>query len=35
MLQALSALVVGALAAVFPMRRAAHVSIVNGLRAVG
>lgn len=35
MLQALSALVVGALAAVFPMRRAARVSIVNGLRALG
>ncbi|CUT15885.1 ABCtype antimicrobial peptide transport system permease component [Bradyrhizobium sp.] len=35
MLQALSALVVGALAAVFPMHRAARVSIVNGLRALG
>ena len=34
-LQALSALVVGILAAVLPMRRAARVSIVNGLRALG
>jgi putative ABC transport system permease protein len=34
-LQALSALVVGVLAAVLPMRRAARVSIVNGLRALG
>jgi putative ABC transport system permease protein len=34
-LQALAALVVGVLAAVLPMRRAARVSIVNGLRALG
>jgi putative ABC transport system permease protein len=34
-LQALAALVVGILAAVWPMRRAARVSIVNGLRALG
>lgn len=34
-LQALSALVVGGLAAVWPMRRAARVSIVDGLRALG
>jgi putative ABC transport system permease protein len=34
-LQALSALLVGVLAAVLPMRRAARVSIVNGLRALG
>jgi putative ABC transport system permease protein len=34
-LQALSALVVGVLAAVLPMRRAARVNIVNGLRALG
>jgi putative ABC transport system permease protein len=34
-LQALAALVVGVLAALLPMRRAARVSIVNGLRALG
>ncbi|MHB0771704.1 ABC transporter permease [Bradyrhizobium sp. 1.29L] len=35
MLQALASLLVGVLAAVLPMRRAARVSIVNGLRALG
>ncbi|WP_448042088.1 ABC transporter permease [Bradyrhizobium liaoningense] len=35
LLQALSALAVGILAAVLPMRQAARVSIVNGLRALG
>jgi len=34
-LQAFSALAVGVFAALFPMRRAASVSIVDGLRAVG
>lgn len=34
-LQVLAALVVGVLAAVLPMRRAARVSIVDGLRALG
>jgi putative ABC transport system permease protein len=34
-LQALAALAVGVLAAVLPMRRAARVNIVNGLRALG
>jgi putative ABC transport system permease protein len=34
-LQALAALLVGVLAALLPMRRAAGVSIVNGLRALG
>lgn len=33
--QALSALVVGVLAAILPMRQAARVNIVNGLRALG
>jgi putative ABC transport system permease protein len=35
LLQVLAALVVGVLAAVLPMRQAARVSIVNGLRALG
>ena len=35
MSQALAALAVGVLAAVLPMRRAARVNIVNGLRALG
>jgi putative ABC transport system permease protein len=35
MLQALSALAVGVIAALVPMRRAANIRIVDGLRAVG
>lgn len=34
-LQASSAMLVGVVAALFPMRRAAHIRIVDGLRAVG